>query len=56
MFSQEELNNLVVFMNQAQLQGNQSTAHALLLQKLHKTLLSQPEAKEEKKGKEERPA
>lgn len=47
MFTQEELKNLFVFMNRVDLKGQESTAHAIIMQKIGDLL--KPEPKEEKK-------
>lgn len=49
MFTQEELNNLAVFMGRVQIEGKESIAHAVLMQKIGELLKATAAEKEEKK-------
>ena len=48
--TQQEIQNLVYFLNKAQILGNESMAHALLMQKLSKEVVPGP-VKEKKDDK-----
>ncbi len=48
MFTKEELNNLGIFMSRCELKGNESLAHAFLMQKIQQLITPQPVDKPEK--------
>lgn len=53
MFNQQELQNLSVFLQRTNLTGNESTVHAILLNKIMKMLESKSEPNVEEKQVEE---
>lgn len=53
-FTNEELNNIGIFLGRVDLKGTESVAHAVIMQKLQKMLQPVPEEKPKEEKKDEK--